>query len=82
MISKHDLEKLVDAFLSGRLDCCNGLFACLSNTVTKQLQLIQNAAARLVYQEPKKLSICHSSLFTTLATSFTQNQRFSVTVEV
>lgn len=39
ILSKPDLEKRIHAFISSRWDYCNGL-------LTRQLQLIQNAAAR------------------------------------
>ena len=47
-LSKGDLEKLVHAFISSRLDYCNGVFTGLSKKSIRQLQLIQNAAARVL----------------------------------
>ena len=41
LISKHDLEKLIHACLSSRVDYCNGLSI-------KPLQLVQNVAARFL----------------------------------
>jgi hypothetical protein len=46
LMSKHDLEKLIHAFISSRVDYCNGLFTGLPKKTIKQLQVIQNAAAR------------------------------------
>lgn len=40
MVSKDDLERLVHASVSSRLDCCGRQYAAI-----RQLQLIQNAAA-------------------------------------
>ena len=52
-MSKHDLEKLIHAFISSRLDYCNGLFSGLSKQALRQLQLIQNAAARVLTKTRK-----------------------------
>jgi len=44
-----DVNKtLVHAFVSNRLDCCNSLLAGVSNQLLQRLQVVQNAAARLV----------------------------------
>ena len=37
-----------DAFISSRLDYCNSIFAGVSGQLLHKLQVIQNAAARLV----------------------------------
>ena len=47
-MSKDDLEKLIHAFISSRVDYCNGLFTGLPKKNLKQLQMIQNAAARIL----------------------------------
>jgi len=39
---------LVHAFVSGRLDSCNSLLAGVSSQLLQRLQVVQNAAARLV----------------------------------
>ena len=53
-MSLQDLEKLVHAFIFSSLDYSNGVFTGLSKKSIRQLQLIQNAAAR-VQTRTKKL---------------------------
>ncbi len=52
-VCSHDLEKLVHASISSRVDYCNGL---LPKKTIRQLQLIQNTAAGF-WLEPEHLSI-------------------------
>ncbi len=47
-LSPTDLEKVSHAFISCRLDYCNALYSGLSRRNLQRLQLIQNAAARLL----------------------------------
>jgi len=49
----EDAEKLIHAFVTSRLDYCNALFSGCSNTCIKNLQLIQNAAARTLTRTKK-----------------------------
>ena len=48
MLSVHDAEKLVHAFVTSRLDYCNALLSGCANVSLKPLQLVQSAAARIV----------------------------------
>ncbi len=53
-LSEHATQLLVQALVLSRLDYCNVLLAGLSAGSIKPLQLIQNAAARLIFNEPKR----------------------------
>ena len=48
LLSVSNLEHVIHAFIFSRLDYCNSLFTCLSQADLSRLQLIQNAAARLL----------------------------------
>ncbi len=56
-LSEHATQLLVQALDLSRLDYCNALFAGLPASSIKPLQLIQNAAARLIFNEPKKMHV-------------------------
>ena len=43
-----DTNTLVQAFIASRLDYCNALFYGITDELIRRLQLVQNAAARLV----------------------------------
>ena len=45
-LSRDSTEKLVHAFVSNRLDYCNGLFYGLPKNLTSKLQRVQNTAVR------------------------------------
>lgn len=47
-MTQTDQEKLIYAFISDRLDYSNGPLTLLPQKSAKQLQLIQNAAARVL----------------------------------
>ena len=48
ILSKTDAEKLIHTFVTSRLDYCNSLLLGCPNKSIKTLQLIQNAAARVL----------------------------------
>uniref|UniRef100_A0A673GVL3 WD repeat-containing protein 26 n=1 Tax=Sinocyclocheilus rhinocerous TaxID=307959 RepID=A0A673GVL3_9TELE len=52
-LSFHDLEKVIHAFITSRLDYCNSLYFCLSQLSIARLQMVQNAAARLLTRAKK-----------------------------
>ena len=47
-LSFADFEKVIHAFISTRLDYCNELYFGVSQNCLHRLQLVQNAAARLL----------------------------------
>ncbi len=51
-LSEHAIQLLVQACFLSRLDYCNDLLAGLPASSIKPLQLIQNVAARLIFNEP------------------------------
>ena len=59
-VAQKDQEKLIHAFISSRLDNCNGL----PKKTIKQLQLIQDAAARIVSRTKRTDSHPNSKIFT------------------
>ena len=60
-MSRQDLEKLVHTFIFSRLDYCNGVLTGLPKSSIRQLQLIQNTAAR-VLTTTKKVEYISPSL--------------------
>lgn len=48
LLLRHDAEKLIHAFVTSRLDYCNSLLLGCPNNSLRSLQLIQNAAARVL----------------------------------
>ncbi len=48
ILSRSDLEKVIHAFITSRLDYCNALYSGISKRNIQRLQLIQNAAARFL----------------------------------
>ncbi len=53
-LTEHAAQLLFQALVISRLDYCNALLAGLPSCTIKLLQMIQNAAARLVFNEPKR----------------------------
>ncbi len=56
-LTEHAAQILVQALVVSRLDYCNALLAGLPSNTIKPLQMIQNAAARLVFNEPKRTHV-------------------------
>ncbi len=56
-LTEHASQLLVQALVISRLDYCNALLAGLPSNTIKPLQMIQNAAARLVFNEPKRAHV-------------------------
>ncbi|XP_062422208.1 LOW QUALITY PROTEIN: uncharacterized protein LOC134132996 [Pungitius pungitius] len=53
LLTQKAAQVLIQALVISRLDYCNSLLAGLLGTAIRPLQLIQNAAARLVFNLPK-----------------------------
>ncbi len=56
-LTEHAAQHLVQALVISRLDYCNALLAGLPSNTIKPLQMIQNAAARLVFNKPKRAHV-------------------------
>ena len=52
-LSQQSTETLVHAFITSRLDYCNGLLYGLPDCLLNKLQRVQNACARLIFKEQK-----------------------------
>ncbi len=63
-LSEHATQLLVQALVLSKLDYCNALLAGLPASSIKPLQLIQNAAARLIFNEPKRTYVHQFALAT------------------
>ena len=55
-LTKECTETLIHAFISSRLDYCNSLLFGVPECHLHKLQRVQNAAARLIFQEGR---FCH-----------------------
>ena len=55
-LSQQSTETLVHAFITSRLDYCNGLLYGLPDCLLNKLQRVQNACAGLIFKEQK---FCH-----------------------
>ncbi len=56
-LTEHAAQLLVQALVISRLDYCNALLAGLPSNTIKPLQMIQYAAARLVFNDPKRAHV-------------------------
>ncbi len=56
-LTEHAAQLLVQALVISILDYCNALLAGLPSNTIKPLQMIQNVAARLVFNEPKRAHV-------------------------
>lgn len=56
-VPHRDLGKLIHAFVTSRLDYCNSLYFGLNSTLLHRLQIVQNAAARLLTGSGRRVSI-------------------------
>ncbi len=56
-LTQHAAQLRVQALVISRLDYCNALLVGLPSNTIKPLQMIQNAAARLVFNEPKRAHV-------------------------
>lgn len=53
-LSFKDLENVIHSFISSRLDYCNSLYLGVAQSCLSRLQLVQNAAARLLTKTRKR----------------------------
>ncbi len=56
-LSFKDLETVIHAFISSRLDYCNSLYLGVAQSCLSRLQLVQNSAARFLTKTRKRESI-------------------------
>ncbi len=54
LLSFGDLETVIHAFISTRLDYCNALYAGVNQFSLSRLQLVQNAAVRFLMGKKKR----------------------------
>lgn len=47
-VSRHELEMVINTFISSRLDYCNSLFSSLNKTSLTELQVVQDTSTRLL----------------------------------
>ena len=64
---KNDAGKLIHAFVTSRLNCCNALLSSYPDKVLNELQLVLNTAARILTRTKKCLSYYSSASLPTLA---------------
>ncbi len=62
-LTQHAEQLLVQALVISRLNYCNALLAGLPSCTIKPLQMIQNAAAQLVFRKPKRAHVTPLFIF-------------------
>ncbi len=62
-LTEHAAQLFVQALVISSLYFCNALLAGLPSNTIKPLQMIQNAAARLVFNEPKRAHVTPLFIF-------------------
>ncbi|KAF7649420.1 hypothetical protein LDENG_00141500 [Lucifuga dentata] len=53
-LPKNVISQIIRAFISSRLGDCNSLFSCLTASAASRLQMVQNAAARLLTRTKRR----------------------------
>ncbi len=53
-LSRNDFEKVIQAFISTRLDYCNSLYVGINKQSTSRLQMVQHSVARLLLGVQKR----------------------------
>ena len=56
-LSQTDTERIMHAFITSRIDYCNALLSGVSKTEVARLQLVQNAAARVLTKTKRRAHI-------------------------
>src|SRR4029434_9503416 len=56
-LTQYATQLLVQTLVNSRLDYCNALLTGLPACVVKPLQMIQNVAVRLVFNQPKRAHV-------------------------
>ncbi len=54
ILSFRDLETIIHAFVSSRIDYCNSVYIGIAQGQLSRLQLVQNAAARFLTRTKKR----------------------------
>ena len=57
VLTHTEFERVIHAFKSSRLDYCNVLYSCLNKSSMVRLQVVQNAAARLLNKTNRRSHI-------------------------
>ncbi len=78
-LTEHATKILIQALVISRLDYCNTLLAGLPTCAIRALQMIQNAAARLVFNEPNGAFPLHGTARLTFGGFYKPGTFFSTT---